>query len=73
MLGVTFVGAEGIETSETLGGLIYEAAGKVPQKGDRVEVVDFVVIVEDVADQRILRVLLKATEPLPGFYRRDEE
>jgi putative hemolysin len=73
MLGVTFVGAEGIETSETLGGLIYEAAGKVPQKGDRVEVVDFVVIVEDVADQRILRVLLKAAEPLPGFYRRDEE
>jgi CBS domain containing-hemolysin-like protein len=73
VLGVTFVGAEGIETSETLGGLIYEAAGKVPQKGDRVEVVDFVVMVEDVADQRILRVLLKAAEPLPGFYRRDEE
>ena len=33
VLGVTFVGAEGIETSETLGGLIYEAAGNVPEKG----------------------------------------
>jgi putative hemolysin len=73
MLGVTFGEAEGIETSETLGGLIYEAAGKVPEKGDRVEVADFVVVVEDVADQRILRVLLKASEPLPGFHRRDEE
>ena len=72
MLGVTFGGAEGIETSETLGGLIYEAAGNVPEKGDQVEVVDFVVVVEDVADQRILRVLLKSTEPLPGFHRRDE-
>jgi putative hemolysin len=72
VLGVTFVGAEGIETSETLGGLIYEAAGNVPEKGDRVEVVDFDVLVEDVADQRILRVLLKSNEPLPGFHRRDE-
>jgi CBS domain containing-hemolysin-like protein len=73
MLGVTFGGAEGVETSETLGGLIYEAAGKVPQKGDRVEVGEFVVLVEDVADQRIVRVILKATEPLPGFHRREEE
>jgi CBS domain containing-hemolysin-like protein len=73
MLGVTFGGAEGIETSETLGGLIYEAAGNVPEKGDRVEVADFVVLVEDVVDQRILRVLLKVTEPMPGFHRRDEE
>jgi CBS domain containing-hemolysin-like protein len=54
-----------------LAGLIYEAAGNVPEKGDRVEVVDFTLLIEDVADQRILRVLLKAAEPLPGFHRRD--
>ncbi len=73
MLGVTFGGADGLETSETLGGLIYEAAGNVPQKGDRVEVADFVIAVEEVADQRILRVVLQAVEPLPGFHRRDQE
>jgi len=73
VLGVTFGEADGIETSETLGGLIYEAAGNVPQKGDQVEVANFVVQVEDVADQRILRVLLKATGPMPGFHRRNEE
>ncbi len=72
ILGVTFGDAEGIETSETLGGLIYEAAGNVPEKGDRVEVAGFVILVEDVADQRILRVLLEAAEPLPGFHRRNE-
>ena len=73
MLGVTFGAAEGIENSETLGGLIYEAAGNVPEKGDSVEVAEFVIQVEDVADQRILRVLLKAGEPLPGYHRRNEE
>jgi len=73
VLGVTFGEADGIETSETLGGLIYEAAGNVPQKGDQVQVANFVVQVEDVADQRILRVLLKATEPMPGYHRRNEE
>ncbi|MEN8007172.1 MAG: hemolysin family protein [Candidatus Krumholzibacteriota bacterium] len=73
MLGVTFGAADGIETSETLGGLIYEAAGNVPEKGDRVEVAGFVIQVEDVADQRILRVLLQSSEPLPGYHKRDEE
>ena len=73
ILGVTFGSAEGIETSETLGGLIYEAAGNVPEKGDRVKVAGFVILVENVADQRILRVLLKAPEALPGYHRRDEE
>ena len=73
MLGVTFGAAEGIETSETLGGLVYEAAGNVPEKGDRIEVADFVILVEDVADQRILRVLLKSAAPMSGFHRRDEE
>ena len=73
ILGATFGEADGIETSETLGGLIYEAAGNVPQKGDQVEVASFVVQVEDVADQRILRVLLKSAEPMPGFHRRNEK
>ena len=73
ILGVNFGGAEGLETSETLGGLIYEAAGNVPEKGDRVEVADFVITVEDVADQRILKVLLKAAEPMPGYHRREQE
>ncbi len=73
MLGVTFGGAEGLETSETLGGLIYEAAGNVPEKGDRVEVAGFVIDVEEVADQRLMRVLLTAPEPLPGFHRREQE
>jgi CBS domain containing-hemolysin-like protein len=72
LLGVTFGEADGIETSETLGGLIYEAAGNVPAAGDRIEVAGYAVTVEDVADQRILRVLMKSAEPLPGFVRRDE-
>jgi len=73
MLGVTFGGAEGLDNSETLGGLIYEAAGNVPEKGDQVEIAGFVILVEDVADQRILQVLLQGPEPLPGFHRRDGE
>jgi CBS domain containing-hemolysin-like protein len=71
-LGVTFEGAEGLETSETLGGLIYEAAGNVPEKDDRLQVAGFAVTVEEVADQRILRVLLQADRPLPGFRRERE-
>jgi len=73
ILGITFGEADGVETSETLGGLIYEAAGNVPRKGDQVEVASYVVQVEDVADQRILRVLLKSAEPMPGFHRRNEK
>jgi len=69
-LGVTFGEAEGAETSETLGGLIYEAAGNVPTSGDRLEVAGYAVTVEEVADQRILRVLLEADQPLPGYQRR---
>jgi CBS domain containing-hemolysin-like protein len=66
-LGVAFGEAEGAETSETLGGLIYEAAGNVPTKGDRLDVAGYAVTVEEVADQRILRVLLVSDQPLPGY------
>jgi CBS domain containing-hemolysin-like protein len=71
-LGAGFGEAEGIETSETLGGLVYEAAGNVPAVGDRLTVGAFSVTVEEVADQRILRVLLEAEQPLPGFPRRPQ-
>jgi len=73
ILGVGFADAEGAETSETLGGLIYEAAGNVPVQGDRLRVAGQRVTVEEVEDQRILRVLLEADEPLPGYARSQEE
>jgi CBS domain containing-hemolysin-like protein len=57
------------EASETLGGLIYEAAGKVPEAGEQVTVAGFTVTVEEVADNRILLVTLTSPEPLPGFAR----
>ncbi len=72
-LGVGFDEAEGVETSETLGGLIYEAAGKVPVQGDRLAVAGLRITVEKVVDQRIVRVLLESAGPLPGFARRPEE
>ena len=72
MLGVDFAAVEGAETSETLGGLIYEAAGNVPDKGDRVQVGRFAVTVEKIEDQRLVRVLLEAEAPLPGHARRDD-
>lgn len=67
MLGIDLTEAEGAETSETLGGLIYEAAGKVPEKGDRMQVAQYRITVEDIQDQRIRRVLLHSDVPLPGF------
>ena len=72
MLGVGFDEAEGAATSETLGGLIYEAAGNVPTRGDRLYVAGHRVTVEKVEDQRILRVLLEASGDLPGYTRRQE-
>lgn len=69
ILGVTFGDAAGVEDSETLGGLVYEAAGNVPQAGDELPVAGFSVTVEDVADQRLLRVLLRSPAPLPGYAR----
>jgi putative hemolysin len=71
ILGVTFGDAAGVEDSETLGGLVYEAAGNVPQAGDAFTVAGFSVTVEDVADQRLRRVLLRAPAPLPGYLRRE--
>jgi CBS domain containing-hemolysin-like protein len=73
VLGVPLGHAEGAETSETLGGLIYEAAGKVPDSGDRIEVGGYHITVEKVADQRIVRVLLEADTPLPGHARQRED
>lgn len=70
-LGIAFDEAEGAATSETLGGLIYEAAGNVPSIGDVVEVAGFRITVEAVADQRLMRVLLQYGQDLPGFARRD--
>jgi putative hemolysin len=66
LLGVPLPAAEG---SETLAGLVYQAAGRVPDAGDRVTIADLTVIVEKVEEQRILRVRIAAAEPLPGFTR----
>ncbi|MFN2371543.1 MAG: hemolysin family protein [Candidatus Krumholzibacteriia bacterium] len=70
ILGVALAHVDGAETSETLGGLIYEAAGNVPDKGDRIEVGGYHVTVEKVEDQRMVRVLLESDAPLPGHARR---
>jgi len=72
LVGVDLNNAEGADTSETLGGLIYEAAGNVPVKGDQVKVADFVVTVEGVDGQRITRVLFVSPDPLPGYPRAKE-
>jgi putative hemolysin len=71
-LGVDLTAAEGADTSETLGGLIYEAAGNVPASGDVIEVADFAVTVEAVEDQRIMRIVLRSPQVLPGYARREE-
>ncbi len=55
------------EGSETLAGLVYEAAGKVPEQGDEVTIAGLKVVVEGVADQRILQVRMVAPEALPGY------
>ena len=72
IVGVDLNEAEGAETSETLGGLIYEAAGKVPSKGDQVNIAEYVVTVEGVSGQRITRALFVAPDPLTGFPREKE-
>jgi CBS domain containing-hemolysin-like protein len=63
LLGVPLPAEEG---SETLAGLVYQAAGRVPDAGDQVTIADLTVVVEAVEDQRILRVRIVAPEPLPG-------
>ena len=55
------------EGGETLGGLVYEAAGKVPTRGDIVTVAGLEMVVDSVEDQRILRVRIASPEPLPGY------
>ena len=72
LVGVNLEEAEGADTSETLGGLIYEAAGNVPSRGDTVMIESFTVTVEGVAGQRITRVLFASPQPLPGFPRARE-
>ncbi len=60
------------EIAETLGGLIYEAAGNVPEPGDRIDLGHLQVTVESVAENRIRQVVLEAAAPLPGYARRTE-
>jgi len=67
VLGRPLLPADEEETSETLGGLIYEAAGNVPAPGDTVEVAGLTVTVEKVEEQRIVLAVIRAPEPLPGF------
>ena len=61
------------EGSETLAGLIYEAAGKVPEPGEQVTIADLAVTVEKVADQRILKVKITAPKPLLGHARHERD
>ncbi len=70
LLGVELPRVEG---AETLGGLIHQAAGRVPEEGDEFPVAGFTVQVERVADQRMLEVLLGSAEPLPGYARRGRD
>jgi len=60
------------EGSETLAGLIYEATGKVPTAGDMATVAGLEIVVEQVEDQRILRVRIGAAEPFPGHDARED-
>jgi len=43
----------------------------VPEKGDQVTIAGLAVVVEGVADQRILQVRLAAAEDLPGHRERE--
>ena len=69
VLGRPVLDAEEEESSETLGGLIYEAAGNVPEPGDTVEVAGLAVTVERVEEQRIVLAVIHAPDPLPGWPR----
>lgn len=72
-LGLDLTTAAGADTSETLGGLIYEAAGNVPVAGDHIQVAGLEITVEAVEDQRIMRILLRSPQVLPGYGRRQED
>ncbi len=55
------------DSPETLGGLIYEAAGNVPEAGDTIELDDLTFEVVSVEDQRILSAFIRSAAPLPGW------
>jgi len=55
------------DSPETLGGLIYEAAGNVPDAGDTISVDDLTFEVLNVEDQRIMSAIIRAAVPLPGW------
>jgi putative hemolysin len=61
------------EGSETLGGLIYEVAGKVPEVGDQIIVAGLAVTVEKVEDQRLLQVVITGQEPMRGYAKSNGE
>ncbi len=61
------VSSEIDDSSETLGGLIYEAAGSVPAAGDAVALDNLEVTVEKVEDQRIVQAVIRSPELLPGW------
>jgi len=54
------------DVPETLGGLLYEAAGNVPAPGDTVALDDLVFEIVAVEDQRIKTALIRSPQPLPG-------
>jgi len=54
------------DVPETLGGLLYEAAGNVPAPGDTVALDDLVFEIVAVEDQRIMTALIRSPQPLPG-------
>jgi putative hemolysin len=54
------------ENSDTLGGFIYELAGRVPAQGETVDYQDLRFIIDRVHRQRILRVRITKREPQPA-------
>jgi CBS domain containing-hemolysin-like protein len=65
-LGTTF----DVEDVTTVGGLVYELFGRVPQAGERIEHGRFLIVVERVRSRRIERVYFERLGPDP---RLDEE
>ena len=59
------------DSPETLGGLIYEAAGNVPDVGDTVTLGDLTFEILEVEDQRIMAAIIHTPEPLPGWLQRE--
>jgi CBS domain containing-hemolysin-like protein len=72
ILGIAILPEGQQETATTLGGLIYEAAGNVPEEGDHFEIGPLAITVEEVAEQRILKAALRTQQPLPGYLRQQK-